>query len=204
MTDAHQEEQVIHAQDMLDQARELVSRAEAEEFRNGGGENDRIFVRELSGRYSQINKRIFESPRVIRPPEGDGRITIDPGSVEHTQLFHCHFENLKPGGSSVKHGHMNSAVFYILEGDGYDVHDGVKLPWHAGDICIVQPGCVHQHFNASPDRRARMIVVKAKPVYLFSNLGFQRFVEGPAKEPVAGQFDPDPDEVDVSGGWWVG
>jgi mannose-6-phosphate isomerase-like protein (cupin superfamily) len=195
------QEQVIHAQDLLEQAKATYDRAEAGEFRNSGGENDRIFVRELSGRYSEINKKIFESDRVMTPDPDREYMSIDPGSVDHTQLFHCHFENLKPGASSVKHGHMNSAVFYILEGDGYDVHDGIKLPWHAGDICVVQPGCVHQHFNASPDSVAKMIVIKAKPVYLFANLGFQKFIAGGSKEPVPGQFDPDPAHISVTGGW---
>jgi gentisate 1,2-dioxygenase len=129
-----------------------------------------------------------------------GKSVVDPDRVDTTQLFHCHFELLGPGGRSQKHGHMNSAVFYILEGEGYDVHDGVRHNWKAGDACIVEPGCVHQHFNANSGRQAKMLVMKAKPLYLFSNLGFQGFVERAPSDPVAGFEGWLPDEVLDQGG----
>ena len=56
-----------------------------------------------------------------------------------------------PGGYGQKHGHMNSAVFYVLKGKGHDVHDGRRLDWEAGDALIVENACVHQHFSDDPD-----------------------------------------------------
>ena len=51
---------------------------------------------------------------------------------------------------------MNEAAFYILDGEGYEIHDGIRYDWKAGDVAIVHNNCVHQHFNASrPSRRAR-------------------------------------------------
>lgn len=157
-------------------------------------EAERIFVRELRGRYSEIYKKLFEEPRVYPStavewhggPQAWNKNVMHPGNADVTQLFHCHVEALSPGGRSQKHGHMNSAVFYILEGAGYDVHDGVRHDWQAGDICIVEPGCVHQHFNASGSEEASMLVLKAKPLFLFANLGFQRLIEGFPKDPVPG------------------
>ena len=46
-----------------------------------------------------------------------------------------------------KHGHLNSAVFYVLKGHGHDIHDGRHMQWKAGDVMLVENGCVHQHFN---------------------------------------------------------
>ena len=34
---------------------------------------------------------------------------------------------------------------------------------HAGDIMLVENGCVHQHFNDDPDEEAVLLVFKAKP-----------------------------------------
>jgi len=35
---------------------------------------------------------------------------------------------------SDEHGHLNSAVFYVIKGRGYDIHDGRRIDWKAGDI----------------------------------------------------------------------
>jgi gentisate 1,2-dioxygenase len=80
---------------------------------------------------------------------------------------------------------MNSAVFYILHGKGHDVHDGVKYPYEAGDACIVENGCVHQHLNDGDDEMV-VIVMKAKPLFLFMHMIFQKMVDYPPKVPSPG------------------
>ena len=60
-----------------------------------------------------------------------------------------------PGGKSQKHGHVNEAAFYILDGQGYEIHDNIRYDWSAGDVAIVHNNCVHQHFNASETEPAR-------------------------------------------------
>ena len=71
-----------------------------------------------------------------------------------TQLIEMHMDVIPPDSHGQKHGHMNSAIFFILEGQGYDVHDEKKIEWKAGDACIVENACVHQHF-ATGDKPAR-------------------------------------------------
>ena len=95
---------------------------------------------------------------------------------------------------------MNEAVFYILDGDGYEIHDGVRYDWKAGDIAIVHNNCVHQHFNASPTEPARALVIKTKPMYLFMNMLFQHTVEKRQTMPSAtqGNFVPRQDEEDYN------
>jgi gentisate 1,2-dioxygenase len=87
---------------------------------------------------------------------------------------------------------MNEAVFYILDGKGYDIHDGKRYDWKAGDICIVHNACVHQHFNADEQNFARALIIKSKPLYLFMNMMFQEVVEEQPKTPVSGyeNFEP--------------
>jgi len=80
---------------------------------------------------------------------------------------------------------VNEAAFYILDGHGYEVHDGIRYDWEAGDIAIVHNNCVHQHFNADPVKPARALVIKTKPMYMFMNMLFQKLVEPRPTEPSA-------------------
>jgi gentisate 1,2-dioxygenase len=84
---------------------------------------------------------------------------------------------------------MNSAVFFVLKGKGHDVHDGRRIDWEAGDALIVENGCVHQHFNDDPDEEGIVLIMKAKPLFLFMHMIFQKMVEYPPKTPVPGHED---------------
>ena len=44
-------------------------------------------------------------------------------------------------------GHQNEAVFYILKGKGYEIHDDKRYDWEAGDLVVVHTDSVHRHFN---------------------------------------------------------
>jgi gentisate 1,2-dioxygenase len=99
---------------------------------------------------------------------------------------------LAPGGKSQKHGHMNEAMFFILDGKGHEIHDGVRYDWEAGDVVVVENSCVHQHFNDDLERPARAIIIKSKPLYLFMNMVMQEVVEEQPKEPVPGHDDFEP------------
>src|SRR5438132_5253283 len=140
---------------------------------------DRIFVRGIQGAYSLKDElvRLRAMPRVRKGAEikfNDGPQAYSRHYVEPkdgiTQTFHLHLEEYGPGGRSQKHGHVNEAAFYILDGEGYEVHDGIRYDWKAGDIAIVHNNCVHQHFNASPTKPARALVIKTKPMYMFMNM----------------------------------
>ena len=156
---------------------------------------DRVFVRAIQGQYSLREElaRLRAMPRVRKGKElkfVDGPQTYSRHYVEPkdgiSQMFHLHLEEYAPGGKSQKHGHVNEAAFYILDGKGYEIHDGVRYDWQAGDVAIVHNNCVHQHFNASPDRPARALVIKTKPMYMFMNLLFQQLVEPRPSEPAPG------------------
>ena len=100
-----------------------------------------------------------------------------------------------PGCYGQTHGHLNSAVFYVITGRGHDVHDGRHIPWKAGDVMIVENGCVHQHFNDDPNNECLLLVFKAKPLFHFMNLVFQKIVSFPPTTPREGNenFQPPTD-----------
>ncbi|HLH85812.1 MAG TPA: cupin domain-containing protein [Thermoplasmataceae archaeon] len=153
---------------------------------------DRIFVRGISGEYSlkQELKRLRSLPRVIKSeklnfidgPQVFSKHFIEP-ETGLGQTIHMHLEEYAPGGVSQKHGHVNEACFYIIDGKGYDIHDEVRYDWEEGDIVIVPNNCVHQHFNADPYKPARALVIKSKPMYLFMNMLFQKNVIPRPKVP---------------------
>lgn len=159
----------------------------------------RLFFRGLrSSTYSLRDelKRLRKVPRVIKGKDlkfkwGPQYFNADILTPKQkiSQVLFAHYILLAPGGKSQKHGHMNEAVFYILDGKGHEIHDGVRHDWEAGDVVVVKNACVHQHFNDDPDRPARAIVIKSKPLYLFMNMVMQADIEKQPKEPVPGQED---------------
>jgi gentisate 1,2-dioxygenase len=162
----------------------------------------RLYVRELSSFTYSLReelKRLRKVPRVIKGK--DLRLKWGPQyfnvniltpKEQVSQVLSAHYVVLAPGGKSEKHGHMNEAMFYILDGKGHEIHDGVRYDWEAGDVVIVENSHVHQHFNDDPDRPARAIVVKSKPLYLFMNMVMQEVVEEQPKEPAPGHDDFEP------------
>ncbi len=154
----------------------------------------RTFVRALEGTYGELKAELFSQPRVYHTrdmnwkggPQNFGKKVINPQATKVAQSIEAHVDAFAPGGYGQRHGHMNSAVFFVLKGRGHDVHDGRKIPWEAGDALIVENGCVHQHLNDDPDEEAVVLVLKAKPLFLFMHLIFQKVVEYPPKDPVPG------------------
>jgi gentisate 1,2-dioxygenase len=155
----------------------------------------RAFVRGIEGHYNlkQELARLRSMPRVVKGREmkfNDGPQAFSRHYIEPvdgvTQTLHIHLEEYAPGGRNQKHGHVNEAAFYILDGEGYEIHDGVRYDWKAGDAVVVHNNCVHQHFNASTIKPARALVMKTKPMFMFMNMLFQKQVEPRPTEPAPG------------------
>ena len=163
-------------------------------------QKNRVFVRALEGTYGELFKKLLDQPRVYSSrdmkwkggPQNFGKKVINPHVTEITQSIETHIDVYAPGGHGQKHGHMNSAVFYVLKGKGHDVHDGRRIDWEAGDALIVENACVHQHFNDDPDNEGIVLIMKAKPLFLFMHMMFQKVVEYPPKVPVEGHEDYQP------------
>jgi uncharacterized RmlC-like cupin family protein len=81
---------------------------------------------------------------------------------------------IPPGSHSGRHRHLAEECLYVVEGQGYDLHQDCdveitdtyhwtpqpeiqRFDWQAGDVIYIPPNTIHQHFNASPDRPVRLI-----------------------------------------------
>lgn len=106
-----------------------------------------------------------------------------------TQSLEVHFRELPPGQANATHGHQNEAVFYWLEGTGWDEHDGERFGWTAGDAVFVPVDTVHQHVNGSREKRAVALVIKAKSAWMYLGLLSQGPVEPWSEERGKGFSD---------------
>jgi quercetin dioxygenase-like cupin family protein len=160
----------------------------------------RVFLRGItSEKYGlgRFRSEILAAPRV----RGD-EVVVDDARVGHsgdskdsrtwwrigpgdepflTQTLQVHFVELPPGKANHGHGHQNEAVFYILEGRGYEIHDGHRYDWEQGDLVVAHTDSVHRHFNASDTERALAIVMKAKALWMYLGL-IQQGRSGPVED----------------------
>ena len=154
----------------------------------------RTFVRALEGTYGELQQGLMDQPRIYKStdwqwkggPQFFDKPIVNPQRTDIAQSIETHLSVITPGGTGQRHGHMNSALFYVISGKGYDIHDGKRYDYEAGDIIIVENGCVHQHFNASDTEDLVCLVMKAKPLFLFMHMLFQKVAKYPPKEPVPG------------------
>ena len=154
----------------------------------------RTFVRALEGTYGELQQGLMEQPRIYKSrdwqwkggPQFFDKPIVNPQRTDIAQSIETHLSVIAPGGTGQRHGHMNSALFYVISGRGYDIHDGKRYDYEAGDIIIVENGCVHQHFNASDTEDLVCLVMKAKPLFLFMHMLFQKVAKYPPKEPAPG------------------
>ena len=83
---------------------------------------------------------------------------------------------LPPGGQSGKSRRLAEQIFYVAEGEGYDLHWDVqydvdeefhwswadepkRFDWKRGDFVFIPAYVIKQHFNSDPDNEARLIVM---------------------------------------------
>jgi quercetin dioxygenase-like cupin family protein len=170
-------------------------------------DKNRVFVRPIQGEYNlkEELKRLRSLPRVRSTveveynagPQVFGKHYLEPRDGLG-QTLHIHLQEYAPGAKSQKHGHVNEAVFYILDGEGAEEHDGVRYEWEAGDVAIVHNNCVHQHFNRSTTKPARTLILKTKPMYLFMNMLFQRSINKHQEvpSPYAPNYEPREEPAD--------
>jgi quercetin dioxygenase-like cupin family protein len=159
----------------------------------------RVFLRGITSQ--SYGLREFRQRQLAARRVRDDSVVVDDGKVGHsgdspqsrtwwrigpgdepflTQTLQVHFVRLPPGSSNHGHGHQNEAVFYILQGAGYEIHDGRRYDWSQGDLVIVHSDSVHRHFNPY-DEPATALVMKAKSAWMYLGL-LQQGRSGPVQD----------------------
>src|SRR5436189_5701930 len=117
----------------------------------------RVFLRGMSS--EQYGLKEFRDEQLAAPRVRNDDVVVDDAKVGHsgdsadsrtwwrigpgdepflTQNIQVHFVEIPAGKSNHGHGHQNEAVFYILEGKGYEIHDHTRDPLSKDDRVIVQ------------------------------------------------------------------
>lgn len=146
-----------------------------------GKANERLYQRLLDDA-QDAPSRNARRRKIIRPHEMPWEMSrqgllkhlINESMNTRMETVDAYMQILPPGSRSGKHRHLAEECVYVLEGCGYDLHqdcdveitdqfswkvqDEVKrYDWEAGDVIYIPPNTVHQHFNADPDKPARVI-----------------------------------------------
>ena len=99
---------------------------------------------------------------------------INEGMNTRMETVDAYMQIIPPGSRSGKHRHLAEECLYVVEGRGYDLHQDCdveitdtykwkpqaevkRYEWEAGDVIYIPPNTIHQHFNADPERPARLI-----------------------------------------------
>lgn len=146
-----------------------------------GSDNQGLY-QELLDEAATADERNARRRKIIKPqempwemaPQGLLKHLINEAMNTRMETVDAYMQIIPPGSRSGKHRHLAEECLYVVEGRGYDLHqdcdveitddyhwvpqDEVKrFEWEAGDIIYVPPNTIHQHFNADPDRPARLI-----------------------------------------------
>jgi len=109
-------------------------------------------------------------------PQGLLKHLLNEGMNTRMETVDAYMLIIPPGSRSGKHRQLAEECLYVVEGRGYDLHqdcdveitdtyhwkpqDEVKrYEWEAGDVIYIPPNTIQQHFNADPQRPARLISV---------------------------------------------
>jgi len=120
-------------------------------------------------------------PHIIHPEEREWHDTrqghikwfIHPQMVTGLRGYEAYLQELPPGGWSGKHTHVGEEVHYIISGRGYEVIDGKRWDWEAGDVVAIPVCSTHQSFNADPAAPARFLAARQRLYEYYSYGGVE-------------------------------
>lgn len=79
------------------------------------------------------------------------------------KTFSCWIQMIRPGVHTQAHQEVCSTVYFVFEGSGYSVIDGVRFDWKKGDLFVIPNWKLHEHVNTSSDKRALLFSINDRP-----------------------------------------
>jgi len=76
----------------------------------------------------------------------------------------CWIQMLRPDKRLKAHRHTGSAVYYVAQGAGETIIDGVRFAWGRGDVIVLPPWALHEHANTSSRDAAILFSIQDRPV----------------------------------------
>jgi len=133
-------------------------------------------------------------------PHGLIKHLVNDKMNARVETVDVYMQIIPPGSRSGKHRQLAEEALYVLEGRGYDIHvdcdveitdtyhwkpqdESRRFEWEAGDMIYVPPNTISQHFNADPERPARLVSATNR-IYKYCGLGDLEQIEN------APEYDP--------------
>jgi quercetin dioxygenase-like cupin family protein len=122
-------------------------------------------------RMSDENRIEREGPRVIQAADrawedtrhGKIKFYLDRWIEAAARGLDLMAQEIAPGERSGEHRHIFEELLLVGKGRGYDLHEGTRHSWEAGDLICVPPMIVHQHVNDGNDTAQLISVWPQQP-----------------------------------------
>ena len=104
-------------------------------------------------RYANVRRHLLESGTLITAKEAERRVLVleNPalrGAASITHTLYAGLQLILPGETAPSHRHSQSALRFVIEGDGaYTAVDGERTTMHPGDFIITPSWTYHDHGN---------------------------------------------------------
>ncbi|MBI2985396.1 MAG: cupin domain-containing protein [Deltaproteobacteria bacterium] len=99
--------------------------------------------------------------------QGKLKWMVHPSMDLATKRKWIYFHEISAGSRSGRHRHVSEELALVLEGRGFDIHDGERWEWEQGDLICIPSMTAHQHFSLGS---SRALLLCAMPC-AYTNLG---------------------------------
>lgn len=155
------------------------------DFYSAALEASKEFRAEYEGRLGVVKSQ--QMP-LERSPDGLIKWIVNEKMDTKECCIDIYMQFLEPSKASGKHRHLSEEIFYVVEGEGYDLHWDVRFDckdkfewswdeepkrfdWKQGDFVYIPPYVTHKHLNAG-NGEARIVVINSR---ILKPMGFDWF-----------------------------
>ena len=146
-------------------------------------------------RYGEARGHLLEAGRLITAEEAERRVVVLanpglPGRLQVTDTLYAGLQLILPGEVAPPHRHSQSALRFVMEGQGaYTAVDGRKARMAPGDFIITPAMTWHEHGGG--DEPVIWLDGLDVPLVGFLGAGFREEPGAGGLPPVEGQGSPD-------------
>lgn len=146
--------------------------------------------------FSDIKPYMLEGASLISAEDAERRVLILenpglPGQSRITDTLYAGIQTLLPGEVAPAHRHTQSALRFVLDGEGaFTTVDGERTTMHAGDFIITPAWTWHDHIGANKEPMIWLDGLDV-PLVTFLRAGFRE----ESDEPIQDQSRPEGDSL---------
>lgn len=102
---------------------------------------------------------------------------VHPKTETASKQKWIYLQEIPAGSRSGRHRHVAEELLLVVQGSGYDIHDGERWDWKEGDLICIPTMTDHQHFAGDSDA----LLLSAMPSH-YTYMGFggiEQFEDAP-------------------------